>query len=168
MPTLEKDVDDTERMHATFLRESADFEGVTNRYLSLIKHLGNQEAGLIQDSEHKKIKVERLKEQAGQDCVSGIDHRMQGNLIQANPILRRVEQLIYEADHLEEESSAHLRQIESNNKGIQYLMSRIVTVTDFRGELLQSVADLQNKLISLRSKIQKKKEESKDIRRRVF
>ena len=93
---------------------------------------------------------------------------MLGNLAQANPILRRVEQLIYEADHLEEESRAHLRQIESNNEGVQYLVSRVETVTNFRGELLQGVVDLQNRLTSLRSKIQEKMEESKDNRRRVF
>ena len=87
-PTLEQEIADLERTHAIYLRESADFEGVTNRYLSLIKHLGNQEAGLIQDSEHKRREVERLREQVGQDCISGIDHRMCGNLVQANPILR--------------------------------------------------------------------------------
>ena len=93
---------------------------------------------------------------------------MLGNLAQANPILRRVEQLIYEADRLEEESKAHLCQIESNNEGIQYLVSRVETVSNFRGELLQGVVDLQNRLTSLRSKIQEKMEESKDNRRRVF
>ena len=61
---------------------------------------------------------------------------MRGNLVQANPSLRQVEQLIYEADCLEEESRAHLRQIESNNEGVQYLVSRVETVTNFRGELL--------------------------------
>ena len=41
-------------------------------------------------------------------------------------------------------------------------------MTDFRGELLQGVVDLQNKLTSLQNKIQEKTEESKDNRRRVF
>ena len=62
VPMLEKDVDDTERMHATFLRESTDFEGVTDRYLTLITNLRNQEAGLRQDSEHKRREVEQMRE----------------------------------------------------------------------------------------------------------
>ena len=41
MPMLEKDVEDTERMHATLLRQSADVEGVINRYLALITSLRN-------------------------------------------------------------------------------------------------------------------------------
>ena len=57
----------------------------------------NQEAGLRQDAENTKREAEQLREQAGRDCVSGIDHRMHGNLAQANPILCQVEQLINEA-----------------------------------------------------------------------
>ena len=41
-------------------------------------------------------------------------------------------------------------------------------MTNFRGELLQGVVDLQNKLTSLQSKIQEKTEESKVNRRRVY
>ena len=156
VPLLEKGVDDTERTHAIFLREATDFEGLTDRHLTLITSLRNQEAGLRQDSVHKRREVERIMEQVGQYCVSGIDLRMLGNLAQANSILRRVEKLVYEADRLEEESRAHIRQIESNNEGIQYLVSHIGILTDFRGELLQGVVDLQNRLISLRSKIQEK------------
>ena len=94
---LEMDVDDAERLHATFLRHSADIEDIIDRYLTQITSLRNQEAGLRQDSERKRREVERLREQVGQDCVSGIDHRTHGNLAQATPIMRRVEQLIYEA-----------------------------------------------------------------------
>ena len=41
-------------------------------------------------------------------------------------------------------------------------------MTNFRGELLQGVVDLQNKLTSLQSKIQEKTEESKDNQRRIY
>ena len=114
-PTLEQEIADLERTHAIYLRESADFEGSINRYLSHTTCLRNQEAGLRLDAEHKRREVERLREQAGQECVSGIDHRMRGNLAQANPILRQVERLICEADQLDREASAHLSQIEKNN-----------------------------------------------------
>ena len=56
-----------------------------------------------QDVENKKREADQLRVQAGQDCVSGIDHRVHGNK-QANPILRQVEQLINDADQLEREA----------------------------------------------------------------
>ena len=138
------------------------------QYLTLITGLRNQEAGLRHDSEHKRRETERLREQAGQECVSGIDHRMHGNLAQANPILRRVEQLIHEADRLEEESKAHIRQIESNNEGIPCLVASVEMMTNFRDEILQGMVGLQNRLTRLQSKIQEKTEESKDNRRRFY
>ena len=109
-PTLEKKIADIERTHAEYLRENADTEGSINMYLSGTICRQNQEAGLRQDAEDKSREVERLREQAGQDCVSGIDHRMRGNLAQANPILRQVEQLISEADQLDREANVHLSQ----------------------------------------------------------
>ena len=151
-PTLEQEIADLERTHAIYLRESADFEGSINRYLSHTTRLRNQEAGLRLDAEHKRREVERLREQAGQDCVSGIDHRMRGNLAQANPI--QVEQLICEADCLDRESSAHLSQIEKNNDKVQFLMSHAMARISFRGELVQAMADLQTQLTGLRSQLQ--------------
>ena len=115
-PMLEKEIADIERTHAIYLRERADFEGSIKRYLSDTTRLRNQEAGLRQDAEHKRREVEWLREQAGQDCVSGIDHRMHGNLAQANPILHQVERLICEADCLNSDSSAHLSQIKKKKR----------------------------------------------------
>ena len=93
-PALEKEIADIERWHAIYLRESADFEGSVLMYLSDATRLQNQEAGLRLDAEQKRREVERLREEASQECVSGVDYRMRGNLVQANPILRQVEQLI--------------------------------------------------------------------------
>ena len=39
------------------------------------------------------VSLIRIHFKAGQSCVLGIDHRSHGNLAQANPILRQVEQL---------------------------------------------------------------------------
>ena len=43
-----------------------------------------------------------------------------------------------------------------------------MTIVSFRGELVQSVADLQTQLTGLRSQLQKKKEVSEEKRRRIF
>ena len=115
-PRIEKKIADIERTHVVYLRENADTEGSITKYLSGIIRRQNQEAGLRQDAEHRRREVERLRGQASQDCVSRIDHRMRGNLAHANPILRQVEQLIYEADQLDREASVHLSQIEKKQR----------------------------------------------------
>ena len=120
-PALEKEIADIERWHAIYLRGSADFEGSVNMYLSDATCLQNQEAKLRLDAERKRREIERLREQASQECVSGFDHRMRGNLAQANPILRQVERLICEADHLDREASAHLSQIEKTMTKFNFL-----------------------------------------------
>ena len=93
---------------------------------------------------------------------------MRGNLAQANPILRQVEQLIYEADQLDREASVHLSQIEKNNDEVQILMTHALANVCFGGELMQSIADLQTQLTGLQSQLQEKKGDSKEKRRRVF
>ena len=85
---------------------------------------------------------------------------MRGNLAQANPILRQVEQLIYEADQLDREASVHLSQIEKNNDEVQILMTHAMANVCFGGELMQSMADLQTQLTDLQSQLQEKKGES--------
>ena len=47
-------------------------------------------------------------------------------------------------------------------------MSRAATRVSFRGELLQSVADLQIQFTGLQSQFQQKKGESEEKRRRIF
>ena len=47
-------------------------------------------------------------------------------------------------------------------------MSHAMANVHFRGELIQSMADLQNQLTGLRSQLQEKKGESEEKRRRVF
>ena len=58
----------------------------------------DQEAGLRQEAENKKREAERLRGEAEQSFLSGIDHRSHGNMVQANPILHHVEQLLNEAE----------------------------------------------------------------------
>ena len=101
------------------------------------------------DAESKKGEAERLREQAGRDCVSGIDHRLHRNLAQANPILHQVEQLINEADQLDREANEHLSQIERNNNECQTLMVHLLANGHFRSDLMQSMAGFQTQLIDL-------------------
>ena len=98
------------------MQENADTEKSINMYRDGTKHRRDQEAGLRQDAENKKREAEQLREQADWDFVLGINHRMHGNLVQAQPILCQVEQLINKADQLEIEANEHLSQIEKNNK----------------------------------------------------
>ena len=74
---------------------------------------------------------------------------MHGNLSQANPILRQVEQLISEADQLDGEANEHLSKIEKNNKEIQILITHALANGRFRGELMQSMAGFQTQLTDL-------------------
>ena len=104
----------------------------------------DQEAGLRRDAKSKKRVAERLREQARQNCVSGIDHGLNGNMSQANPILRQVEQLINKADQLDREANEHLSQIERNNMECQILLARVLENGCFRGELMQNMASLPN------------------------
>ena len=47
-------------------------------------------------------------------------------------------------------------------------MSHAMANVHFRGELIQSMTDLQNQLTGLRSQLQEMKGESEEKRRRVF
>ena len=120
------------------------------------------------EAESKKGEVDRLREQTGQDCVSGIDQRILGNVAQANPILHQVEQLINEADQQDREAQEHFNHIERNNNEGQALMADIVENRRFRGELMGNMASLRTWLINLRRELQQKKGEFKEKRRRVF
>ena len=81
---------------------------------------------------------------------------MRGNLAQANPILRRVEQLIYEADRLEGELRALLYQIEVNNERIPYLVGSVEIMTNSRVESQQHLVFLLNLITSLRNKFKRR------------
>ena len=121
-----------------------------------------------QNAENKKREAEWLREQAGQDCVLAIDHRLHGNLAEANPILRQVEHLISEADQLDREANEHLSQIEKNNKECQTRMAHVLANVRFRSDLMQSMEGFQTQLTDLRRQLQEKKKESEEKQRQVF
>ena len=143
---LEKKIAFIEKTHAEYLRENAYIESSIKMYRDGTMHGRDQEVGLRQDAENKKREAEWLREQACQDCVSGIDHRLHGNLAQANPILSQVEQLISEADQLDKEANEHIRQIEKNNKECQTLMAHVLANGRFRSDLMQSMEGFQTQL----------------------
>ena len=137
-------------------------------YRAVILCRQDRSAGLRRNVERKKGEADRLRQQAGQDCVSGIDHRVLGNVAQANPILHQVEELINEADQLDREAQEHINHIERNDNECQALNADIEENGCYRCELMRNMASLQTWLINLRRELQQKKGEFKEKRRRVF
>ena len=71
---LERRIADIEKTQAEYLRENADTESSINMYRAVTMCRRDQEAGLRRNAKSKKGEAERLREQAGRDCMSGIDH----------------------------------------------------------------------------------------------
>ena len=109
--------------------------------------------------EHKKGEADRLRQQAGQDCLSGIDHRVLGNVAQANPILHQVKELINESYQLDLEAQEYINQIERNDNERQALHADIAEKRHYTGELMGKMANLRTRLINLQRVLQEKKGE---------
>ena len=166
-PMLEQRIAEVESSHETYVRENNDTEASINMYRDASRWRREQEAGLRQEAENKKREAERLRGEAGQSCLSGIELRSHGNMAQANPILRQVEQLLNEAEELDRQANEHLSQIEKNNDEVQILMAHAMANARFRGELRQAMAESQTKLAELRRQLQEKRRESEENKARV-
>ena len=166
-PMLEQRIAEVSSRHGTYSREKNDTEALINMYRDASRWRRDQETGLRQEAENKKREAERLRGEAGQRCVSGIDHRSHGNIAQASPILRQVEQLLDEAEELDRQANEHLSQIRNNNNEVQILMAHAMLNARFRAELMQSMAELQTKLTELRRQLQEKRRESEEKKARV-
>ena len=154
---LEQRIAEVESRHEDYVWENIDTETSINMYRDASRQRRDQEAGLRQEAENKKREAERLRGEARQSFLSGIDHRSHGNMAQANPILCHVEQLLNEAEELDRQANEHLSQLERNSDEVQNLMAHAIDNARFRGELRHAMADFQNKLAELRSQLQEKK-----------
>ena len=112
--------------------------------------------------------ADQLRVQASQDCVSGIDLRTHGMQMKANPILHQVEQLINDADQLEREAKEKRSQIEKTGEEIIILESRVLEHSNFRSKLVQCMFGFQTQSTDLQRRLQEKKRELEEKRKRVF
>ena len=128
-------------------------------YRAIILCRRDHSAWLRREVERKKEEADRLTLQAGQDCVSGKDHRVLGNVAQANPILHQVGELISEADQLDQEAQECINHIERSDNECQTLWADIVENSRYRGELMGNMSSLRTWLIDLRRELREKKGE---------
>ena len=75
-PMLERKIAAIQKTHDKYLRDIENTESHINMYRAVILYRQDRSAGLRQNVERKKGEADRLRQQAGQDCVSGIDHRV--------------------------------------------------------------------------------------------
>ena len=75
-PMLKKKIAAIQKTHDKYLRDIEDTESHINMYRAVILCQQDRSAGLRRNVERKKGEADRLRQQAGQDCVSGIDHRV--------------------------------------------------------------------------------------------
>ena len=140
-PMLERKIAALQKTHDKYLRDIEDTKSHINMYRAVILCRQDRSAGLRRNVERKKGEADRLRQQAGQDCMSGIDHRVLGNVAQANLILHQVEELINEADQLDREAQEHINHIERNDNECQALNADIVENGRYRGELMGNMAN---------------------------
>ena len=139
-PLLEAKIAAIQKPHDKYLRDIAEIESRMDIYRAVILCRRDHSAGLRRETERKKEEADRLRQQTGQDCVSGIDHRVLGNVAQANLILHQVEELVSEADQLDREGQDRIDNIKRNDDECQALLTDIIESGYYKDELIEHMS----------------------------
>lgn len=110
--SLEREISEVTMRKAELHRERVFNEVSLAEYKKGLVEHKELEAGLRHEAENKRKEAERVRTSASLACLSGLDHRMHGNMSKAIPILRKVEGMIQEAEDIDKKADAHVRTLD--------------------------------------------------------